>query len=67
MAGIHSERGSMTDDSKRFPDLTKVRRVPITDELTPHQVRVDRERREMAQAANATMRRNTNTNTEEAA
>ena len=57
----------MTDDSKRFPDLTKVRRVPITDELTPHQVRVDRERREMAQAANATMRRNTNTNTEEAA
>jgi hypothetical protein len=43
-----------TDEPKRFPDLSRVRRVRIDDEgPTPYQARVDRERREMAQAANA--------------
>jgi hypothetical protein len=48
------DREAVAHARKRFPDLTRVRRVRVDDEgPTPHQARVDREHREMAQAVHA--------------
>lgn len=46
---IDREQVSRARRSTSPIDFTKVRRVPITDELTPHQARVDREHRELAE------------------